>query len=879
MTEGSSPLLRRYDLAFLGNAAKYVFDLSIANFMCYNALMRTMGLFRITVFISVLGLAFIAVRPAEGQRAKLVIPASRAVEAFDNPGMYPPQDLYKMARDALQAGQVDDARLFAMRVFFDGHRTSNLLDLMGAIEAKAGHPLFAGEWLRKSLCLNFQGQFARKLLAQLPPKPRPIPIDPTQIQQHFSQITSRLPQLLGRLNNQKLHFDSVLNEISRGQLYKALALAEEFEKRFPGVSGVGLTALCAMYLGRGKDALSLVEQSLKKAPHQPLLLFIKAMMDDNNPETTSTSRPQALFDLDKWGEARTAATQYCQLFPRSIEGYLVKARIDLETQKIDDAKTELQAAALIDPGHPVLSVLMADAFSASGQFSQAGEVLQKAFQQGYNLPSVNLKAGILAVSNGRLSEGQTILDDARTGMPFLDRDAYPMFVQLALFLDMPEDARTALDQWEKRSPRNSLECYLEGLYWLKVGQPKTALDYVRKGFAANPDRLPMLKMIGMLSAVSEDADLAAKINARLSGESVPAPSASVQPDRKMPSPAAVQPQPTEIPRASLVPEPQNQPAPASSASLPTSASVSVSASPSASPSASASAPASSSAPAPASSSASSASSASAAPAARISAGKFSISAGADVDSSYAESLRQNLDLTLAKIEPMLGELKDPIEVSLITAAGMGSRVAMYDFENETLTVTTLFFDPGTIKVLLQGEKPNLTEEEANQISQWLPYHTLACELGNAILMKRIKNAREKLPNTWWMEKGLAEVVGGSEDVLKELLVSAQRRIASDEAKLVTVEELNKIFSEKSPSAPQLEAARAQAYLMVAFLVKKGSDMKDGVVKFVKLLEAVCEGKEFDSAIKEHFGMPKSQFDSAWKEAAYWSLRQGMPYEW
>jgi hypothetical protein len=45
------------------------------------------------------------------------------------------------------------------------------------------------------------------------------------------------------------------------------------------------------------------------------------------------------------------------------------------------------------------------------------------------------------------------------------------------------------------------------------------------------------------------------------------------------------------------------------------------------------------------------------------------------------------------------------------------------------------------------------------------------------------------------------------------------------------------------------------------------------------MQAVCAGKDLDGALKEQFGLTKGQFESAWKEAAYWSLRQGLPYEW
>lgn len=165
------------------------------------------------------------------------------------------------------------------------------------------------EWLRKASALSLVNKVAQRYLSRLPARPRPIPVDQTKLADHFGEISEALPKLLERLANPKLHFDSVMKAIERGQIYLALALSEEYEKKYPGPEGSSLTALCAWYLGRNRDALNLAD-GLAKAPHNPILLFVKAMINDPHPGTSAGNYFRALYDVDQWNKALSLVDQF-----------------------------------------------------------------------------------------------------------------------------------------------------------------------------------------------------------------------------------------------------------------------------------------------------------------------------------------------------------------------------------------------------------------------------------------------------------------------------------------------------------------------------------------------------------------------------------------
>ena len=442
-------------------------------------------------------------------------------EAFDKPNLLTAKELYRLARETMASGQLDAARLYALRLYFDGNRSQNLLNLLGVIELQAGRPLLAAEWLRKASSLSLVNKVAQRYLSRLPARPRPIPVDQTKLADHFGEISEALPKLLERLANPKLHFDSVMKAIERGQIYLALALSEEYEKKYPGPEGSSLTALCAWYLGRNRDALNLVEQGLTKAPHNPILLFVKAMINDPHPGTSAGNYFRALYDVDQWNKALSLVDQYSKANPNSPDAYIAQARIMLELHKIKEAGQALQEAGVRDPGNPEIELLWVGYLLQREESDKASKRLARAFRRGYNMPSVSLAAGLFALQGGRANELNVILNDAAASRPFTDPEAYPTYISLLLLSDRMPEARNALDEWRARSSERSMICYLESYYCFKTGDNIKALEWLRKGFQQNPNRLDMLKFLAGFPALGDDLALFAEINNRLASAAVP----------------------------------------------------------------------------------------------------------------------------------------------------------------------------------------------------------------------------------------------------------------------------------------------------------------------------------------------------------------------
>ncbi|HNW34890.1 MAG TPA: hypothetical protein PKM25_08165 [Candidatus Ozemobacteraceae bacterium] len=523
-------------------------------------------------------------------------------------------------------------------------------------------------------------------------------------------------------------------------------------------------------------------------------------------------------------------------------------------------------------------MLRLDLALMTGEPEKGGDILKRAFRRGYNLPSVNLKAGLLAAANARPDEAKTIMDDAGNSLPFLDRDAWSLYVQLAVIMNRPAEARRALDLWATRLPRRSLACYMEALYWFKISDVEKGIDWLRKGFTMNPDHVTVLNALAAIPSLSRDPALAQQIMAQLTKAEQAAQENPALPQPDVPDPldnkptplppdptkensagaanADSQPTPHEPPPAgeAAVPTPAN---PVQTAPIQASAAVTVVASGTtgyAVPSFPMTGPSASSA-------------------------RFSLKSAAGTVDSLPGVMMQTLDTTLSRLETHLGGLKEPLNVQLVPVSAMGSAIARYYPDPDILVVSALYTDLGAVRGWIASEYPDAGEESMMILSQALPGHELARELSRALLHRRAPHAFLPENQAIWLQAGIAEILGGSDDVTKFLLQSAQARIASDEARLVTLENVDGILTDSSASIAARDTARAQAYLMAAFLVKKKPDFAKGISSAIKLLELLGAGKKLDAAIPEVFQIQRAQFDSGWKESSFWSLRQGVPYEW
>ena len=745
-------------------------------------------------------------------------------EAFDKPNLLTAKELYRLARETMASGQLDAARLYALRLYFDGNRSQNLLNLLGVIELQAGRPLLAAEWLRKASALSLVNKVAQRYLSRLPARPRPIPVDQTKLADHFGEISEALPKLLERLANPKLHFDSVMKAIERGQIYLALALSEEYEKKYPGPEGSSLTALCAWYLGRNRDALNLVEQGLTKAPHNPILLFVKAMINDPHPGTSAGNYFRALYDVDQWNKALSLVDQFSKANPNSPDAYITQARILLELHKIKEAGQALQEAGVRDPGNPEIELLWVGYLLQREESDKASKRLARAFRRGYNMPSVSLAAGLFALQGGRANELNVILNDAAASRPFTDPEAYPTYISLLLLSDRMPEARNALDEWRARSSERSMICYLESYYCFKTGDNIKALEWLRKGFQQNPNRLDMLKFLAGFPALGDDLALFAEINNRLASAAVPGFTA-------MPVPEVTN-TPSPLPQSNpMAVQPVGVQA-ASGGSMPVSGD-----------------------------------------------GMFQITLGPGLDPSGRTMIASELAKMYERIASRIGTLSVPIFVNFLSAEGLGPTIALYEPQNTALTVTSAYYDSEMIRNIILANFDALSDEELGTLIEEYPGHLLAGELTRLIIQILIPEAKTNKDKTAWMQIGLAEILAGSSTAQRYRMLVAQKSLESKVAKLASANMVNSIFAEGYTSPAVFETATAQAYLMTAFLVKKSGNLEKGCRDMMKLIELVSKGSEFGKALNEVFKISEADFEKSWTDAAYWALKQGAPYEW
>ena len=60
------------------------------------------------------------------------VASEQAQEAYRKPNYLEPEELMDRAKQCLAEGKLEDARLYALRMYFDGTRNTNLLNLLGA---------------------------------------------------------------------------------------------------------------------------------------------------------------------------------------------------------------------------------------------------------------------------------------------------------------------------------------------------------------------------------------------------------------------------------------------------------------------------------------------------------------------------------------------------------------------------------------------------------------------------------------------------------------------------------------------------------------------------------------------------------------------------
>jgi len=160
-----------------------------------------------------------------------------------------------------------------------------------------------------------------------------------------------------------------------------------------------------------------------------------------------------------------------------------------------------------------------------------------------------------------------------------------------------------------------------------------------------------------------------------------------------------------------------------------------------------------------------------------------------------------------------------------------------------------------------------------------PGHVLAGELTRLIIQILIPEAKASKNRTAWVQIGLAEILGASKISQRYRMLVAQKSTQAGIAKMTSADMLNSIFAEGYTSPAVFETATAQAYLMAAFLVKRSGSIDKGCRDLMKLIELISNGSELDPALQQVYKISEAEFESSWKEAAFWALKQGTPYEW
>ncbi len=113
-------------------------------------------------------------------------------------------------------------------------------------------------------------------------------------------------------------------------------------------------------------------------------LFIASLLVLDGVQGATAELPLSLRKAEQWyhtgrlSEARSSALSYHDAFPKDIEGLLVLAKIDLESENLVDAKKWLRLADVIDRHHPLVIIyrrLLEDLEHRQGPITQMPEPL------------------------------------------------------------------------------------------------------------------------------------------------------------------------------------------------------------------------------------------------------------------------------------------------------------------------------------------------------------------------------------------------------------------------------------------------------------------------------------------------------------------------
>jgi len=740
-----------------------------------------------------------------------------AQEAFSAPNSRPQNDLYKNSRQAIATGNIAAARLYALRLFFDGSRNPNLLNLLALIELEDRNVLMAAEWFRKAESLSKRNQVATRYLSRLPSEPTAIPVNPAELPQHLYDIAASLPKLTQALSNSKLHKETMLKAIERGQLYLALALSEEFEKKYPSPEASGLTAMCAYYLGRNADALQTAKAALSQDPYEPYALFAKAMIEDTHPASSVGNYMNALYYLDRWQEVLSEVDNYNTSNPRSAGGYIAKARIMLEMHNIEGAAEALQQAGIREPGNPEIDLLWVSYLLQRDEPEKASRRLENAMKRGYNIPSVYLTAALFAIQSGKYQEARMIIDDMPSYLPFNDLEAYPLYVTTLIIARDMTKAQEVLAIWRAKAGERSMYCYISALYNFSLGNNTEAIKWLEKGFEQNPDRIDILKVLSEFPAMALNQELYAKISSKLnsvifSGSSVYKSSPAIDlPD-------------FEAKKKQTEQQLSNQP-PIQQASV---------------------------------------------------AGQPLIKFPDEMSQANIDYFHREISTACANIEHILKTGKN-ISAEVVTKERYGPTIVLYDAAAHKIIVSENYRDYGMIKSFLLSIYPDATETHLSETTSLYPGHLLMVASARALLREKFPEMKNNDTSNW-LALGLAQILSEHPKPLSHTLLAANHSIKTSQSAFLSEEKLNKAILSRYSSPADIAVEEAQSYLMTAWLMKQ-SNKNEGTANILKLMQANLKGEPFEKSLQQIFKVDRKTFDKSWREAAEWCLSEGKPYQW